>query len=85
MRPSAKASLTGALLLFAAALVPGTLALIPTSALAQCVVTDPAGDDVYVCTTDVGPLTDLMGNNMLTLPAAGAGTITGNGDLRRRH
>lgn len=49
-------------------------------ARADCVLTPTAGDDVYVCDsgTDPGGLNDPGGNNRLTLPAGGTGTIDGN-------
>ncbi|WP_260958508.1 autotransporter family protein [Pseudomonas citri] len=48
-------------------------------AMAACTLTPTAGDDVYVCDSGTSPgLTDLSGNNSLTLPANGSGIITGN-------
>lgn len=49
-------------------------------ALAQCVFTPTAGNDAHVCSSGTSPggLTDPGGNNQLTLPAGGSGTIAGN-------
>ena len=39
-----------------------------------------AGDDVFVCDSgaSVGGLTDALGNNTLSLPDGGTGTVSGN-------
>lgn len=52
----------------------------PHLAHSACVLTPGPGDDAYVCDSGSSPtgLTDLAGNNSLTLPAAGTGSITGN-------
>jgi len=49
-------------------------------ALAQCVFTPTAGDDIHICSkgTSPGGLNDPDGNNRLTLPAGGTGIIAGN-------
>ena len=48
--------------------------------LAQCVFTPTVGDDAYICDdgTSPGGLDDPDGNNRLTLPAGGTGTIAGD-------
>ncbi len=49
------------------------------STLAACTLTPTAGNDNFVCDSATsGPLTDLAGNNTLTFPAIGTGTINGN-------
>lgn len=49
------------------------------STLAACNLTPTAGNDNFVCDSATsGPLTDLAGNNTLTFPANGTGTINGN-------
>ncbi|WP_434705961.1 autotransporter outer membrane beta-barrel domain-containing protein [Pseudomonas sp. Z1-12] len=49
------------------------------AAMAACTLTPTAGDDAYVCDSGTSPgLTDLSGNNSLTLPANGSGVITGD-------
>ncbi|BCX68464.1 autotransporter outer membrane beta-barrel domain-containing protein [Pseudomonas izuensis] len=46
---------------------------------AACTLTPTAGNDNFVCdSASNGPLTDLAGNNTLTFPASGTGTINGN-------
>lgn len=46
---------------------------------AACSLISTAGNDNYVCDSGIsGPLTDLSGNNVLTFPANGTGTINGN-------
>jgi outer membrane autotransporter protein len=49
-------------------------------ARAQCVFTPTAGNDSHICSSGTSPggLTDTGGNNQLTLPAAGTGTVAGN-------
>ncbi|WP_350615998.1 autotransporter outer membrane beta-barrel domain-containing protein [Pseudomonas sp. HY7a-MNA-CIBAN-0227] len=49
-------------------------------AQAACVLTPGPGVDSYLCDsgTSATGLTDLVGNNTLTLPAGGTGTINGN-------
>ena len=49
-------------------------------ALAQCAFTPTAGNDTHVCSSGTSPggLDDPGGNNQLTLPAGGTGTIAGN-------
>jgi outer membrane autotransporter protein len=45
---------------------------------AACTLTPTSGDDTYVCDSgSQASLTDLLGNNSLTLPTAGTGNITG--------
>jgi outer membrane autotransporter protein len=49
------------------------------TAQAACTLTPTAGNDNYVCdSASSGPLTDLSGNNTLTFPANGTGTINGD-------
>lgn len=49
------------------------------AATAACTLTPTAGDDTYVCDSGTSPgLTDLSGNNSLTMPANGSGVITGD-------
>ncbi|MCJ8207528.1 autotransporter outer membrane beta-barrel domain-containing protein [Pseudomonas sp. RGM2987] len=49
------------------------------SAMAACTLTPTAGDDAYVCDSGTSAgLTDLSGNNTLTLPANGSGVIQGD-------
>lgn len=44
-----------------------------------CTLTPTAGNDNFVCdSASSGPLNDLSGNNTLTFPANGTGTINGN-------
>jgi len=48
-------------------------------AMAACTLTPTAGDDTYVCDSGTSAgLTDLSGNNTLTMPANGSGTIQGD-------
>jgi hypothetical protein len=57
------------------------LALLASSgaARAQCVLIPSPGNDNFVCSSGVsGSLTDLQGNNSLTFPPLGTGTIAGN-------
>ena len=45
---------------------------------AGCTLNPTAGNDNFVCDSgNSGPLTDLAGNNTLTFPANGTGTVTG--------
>lgn len=47
-------------------------------ALADCTFAPGLGNDAYVCDSGTAPsLSDLLGNNSLTLPPGGTGTITG--------
>ncbi|WP_455676177.1 autotransporter family protein [Pseudomonas antarctica] len=51
----------------------------PQQAHSACVLTPGPGNDTFVCDSDSSPgLSDLSGNNILTLPAGGSGTIYGN-------
>ncbi|WP_448650977.1 autotransporter family protein [Pseudomonas fluorescens] len=51
----------------------------PSSVQAACALTPGPGDDSFVCDSASSTgLTDLLGNNRLTLPAGGTGTINGN-------
>lgn len=64
-------------------LVVGGLSMTTLSlqqAQAACVLTPGPGVDAYVCDSGSSAtgLTDLVGNNTLTLPAGGTGTINGN-------
>ena len=61
-------------------ILPASLALlVSTPAWSACVLTPGAGNDVYTCDSgSSGPLTDLSGNNSLTLPVNGTGQINGS-------
>ncbi|MGN8277980.1 autotransporter family protein [Pseudomonas sp. SMN5] len=49
------------------------------SAIAACTLTPTAGDDAHVCDSGTSAgLTDLSGNNTLTMPANGSGVIQGD-------
>lgn len=49
------------------------------TAHAACVLAPTAGNDSFTCdSASSGPLTDLSGNNTLSFPANGSGTINGN-------
>ncbi|OPG72185.1 autotransporter outer membrane beta-barrel domain-containing protein [Pseudomonas ogarae] len=49
------------------------------AAMAACTLTPTASDDTYVCDSGTSPgLTDLSGNNILTMPANGSGVISGD-------
>ncbi len=65
-------------LLASAATAAAWLAAFP--AAAACVFVPTVGDDLFVCDSgaSVGGLTDLGGNNTLSLPDAGTGTVSGN-------
>jgi outer membrane autotransporter protein len=55
-----------------------SLAALAPVAYGACSFSPTLGDDAYVCDSGTAPsLTDLQGNNRLTLPAGGTGTITG--------
>ncbi|WP_314386206.1 autotransporter outer membrane beta-barrel domain-containing protein [Pseudomonas brenneri] len=62
-----------------AVFVVGILSL-QTPAQAACVFAPSAGDDSYTCDSDTSAagLVDLSGNNTLTLPAGGSGTVNGD-------
>ncbi|SEM92454.1 hypothetical protein SAMN04487857_10749 [Pseudomonas sp. ok272] len=63
------------------ALAVSTSLLIATGSDAQaaCVLTTSAGNSSYTCDSGTsGPLTDTTGNNTLTFPANGTGTINGD-------
>src|SRR3546814_6693643 len=65
--------------LFNALCVSAPFLLSASSAMAACTLTPTAGDDVYVCDSGTSPgLTDLSGNNSLTMPANGSGIIQGD-------
>lgn len=50
----------------------------PNMALADCTFSPGLGNDAYVCDSGTASsLSDLLGNNSLTLPPGGTGTITG--------
>ncbi|CAN7601519.1 autotransporter outer membrane beta-barrel domain-containing protein [Ensifer adhaerens] len=56
----------------------GLILIQDVTANAACTFAPTAGDDVYVCDSGTsGSLSDLGGNNSLTLPAGGTGTING--------
>ena len=65
-------------LLASAATAAAWLAAFP--AAAACVFVPTVGDDLFICDSgaSVGGLTDLGGNNTLSLPDAGTGTVSGN-------
>jgi outer membrane autotransporter protein len=49
------------------------------AAHSACTLTPTVGNDSFTCdSASSGPLTDLSGNNTLTFPANGSGTINGN-------
>ncbi|TCV69938.1 autotransporter outer membrane beta-barrel domain-containing protein [Pseudomonas fluorescens] len=49
------------------------------AAMAACTLAPTAGDDTYVCDSGTSPgLTDLSGNNRLTMPTNGSGVISGD-------
>lgn len=51
----------------------------PQPAQAACTLTATAGNDSFTCDSgSSGALTDLLGNNSLTFPANGNGTLNGN-------
>ncbi|VVP68860.1 hypothetical protein PS918_00815 [Pseudomonas fluorescens] len=51
----------------------------PQPVQAACTLTPTAGNDNFTCdSASNGPLTDLAGNNTLTFPAGGTGSINGN-------
>ncbi|WP_085639056.1 MULTISPECIES: autotransporter outer membrane beta-barrel domain-containing protein [unclassified Pseudomonas] len=61
------------------ALSIGLASLLPQGALAACAFSPTQGDDRYVCDSPgSGPLTDLSGNNSLTFPTGGNGSVPGN-------
>ena len=65
--------------LFNALWVSAPFLLPVPSALAVCTLTPTAGNDTYVCDSGTSPgLTDLSGNNRLTMPANGGGVIQGD-------
>ncbi|WP_417692761.1 autotransporter outer membrane beta-barrel domain-containing protein [Pseudomonas sp.] len=65
--------------LFNALCVSVPFLLSASSAMAACTLTPTAGNDVYVCDSGTSPgLTDLSGNNSLTMPANGSGIIQGD-------
>jgi len=57
-----------------------SLLLLPATEIkAACTLTTGPGDDSYVCDSGTSTgLTDLVGNNTLTLPSGGTGSILGN-------
>lgn len=60
------------------ALAVTSFALISSPSQAACTFSPTLGDDAYVCDSGTAPsLIDLQGNNRLTLPAGGTGTISG--------
>lgn len=65
--------------LFNALWVSAPFLLPVPSAMAACTLTPTAGNDTYVCDSGTSPgLTDLSGNNRLTMPANGGGVIQGD-------
>jgi len=63
-----------------ACILPASLALLASPpAWSACILSPGAGNDAYTCDSgSSGPLTDLSGNNSLTLPANGTGQINGS-------
>jgi outer membrane autotransporter protein len=54
------------------------MVVLAQAAYGACSFSPTLGDDAYVCDSGTATsLTDLQGNNRLTLPAGGSGTITG--------
>ncbi|CAI8897212.1 MULTISPECIES: autotransporter family protein [Pseudomonas] len=65
--------------LFNAVWISAPFLLPVPAAMATCTLTPTAGDDAYVCDSGTSPgLTDLSGNNSLTMPANGSGLISGD-------
>ncbi|ROM69961.1 autotransporter outer membrane beta-barrel domain-containing protein [Pseudomonas brassicacearum] len=65
--------------LFKALWVSAPFLLPAPSAMAACTLAPTAGNDTYVCDSGTSPgLTDLSGNNSLTMPANGSGVISGD-------
>ena len=65
--------------LFNAVWISAPFLLPVPAAMAACTLTPTAGDDAYVCDSGTSPgLTDLSGNNSLTMPANGGGLISGD-------
>ncbi|MGO4322414.1 autotransporter family protein [Pseudomonas sp. KB_12] len=65
--------------LFNAVWISAPFLLPVPAAMAACTLTPTAGDDAYVCDSSTSPgLTDLSGNNSLTMPANGSGVISGD-------
>ncbi|WHS57802.1 autotransporter outer membrane beta-barrel domain-containing protein [Pseudomonas sp. G2-4] len=65
--------------LFNALWVAVPLLLPAPSAMAACTLTPTIGNDAYVCDSGNSPgLTDLLGDNQLTMPANGSGVIQGD-------
>ncbi len=65
--------------LFNAVWISAPFLLPVPAAMAACTLTPTAGDDAYVCDSGTSPgLTDLSGNNSLTMPANGSGLISGD-------
>lgn len=65
--------------LFNAVWISAPLLLPVPAAMAACTLTPTAGDDAYVCDSGTSPgLTDLSGDNSLTMPANGSGVISGD-------
>ena len=55
-----------------------SLVVFAQGAYGACSFSPTLGDDAFVCDSGTAPsLSDLQGNNRLTLPAGGSGTITG--------
>lgn len=65
--------------LFNAVWISAPFLLPVPAAMAACTLTPTAGDDAYVCDSGTSPgLTDLSGNNSLTMPTNGSGVISGD-------
>lgn len=64
------------------ALVSSAALLVSSPAQAACDLLPGAGDDSFVCDSGSSPgLNDVAGDNVLTLPAGGTGSITGSVSL----
>ncbi|WP_048648920.1 autotransporter domain-containing protein [Nitratireductor soli] len=68
------------LLLSGTALISGVFYLSSSSAFAACTIVPTPGNDTFVCDSGIhaGDVLDLNGDNALTMPAGGTGTIDGN-------
>jgi outer membrane autotransporter protein len=75
MKKPARASVRNILYLSSVSM----LLLPATETKAACTLTPGPGNDSYVCDSGTSPgFTDLLGNNTLTFPVSGTGTIVGN-------
>ncbi|SDG89768.1 autotransporter outer membrane beta-barrel domain-containing protein [Pseudomonas abietaniphila] len=75
MKKPARASVRNILYLSSVSM----LLLPATETKAACTLTPGPGNDSYICDSGTSPgFTDLLGNNTLTFPVSGTGTIVGN-------